>query len=34
MLFNVVADMLTVMIQRAKYDGQIEDVIPHLVNPE
>jgi hypothetical protein len=32
MLFNILADMLTVMIQRAKSDGQIEDVIPHLVD--
>jgi hypothetical protein len=32
MLFNVVADMLAVMIERAKSDGQIEGVIPHLVD--
>ena len=30
MLFNIVADMLAVMIERAKSDGQIEGVIPHL----
>jgi hypothetical protein len=32
MLFNIVADMLAVMIERAKSDGQIEGVIPHLVD--
>ena len=31
-LFNIVADMLTIMINRAKLDGQIEGVIPHLVD--
>ena len=31
-LFNIVADMLAVMIERAKLDGQIEGVIPHLVD--
>ena len=31
-LFNIVADMLVVMIDRAKLDGQIEGVIPHLVD--
>ena len=31
-LFNIVADMLAVMIDRAKLDGQIEGVIPHLVD--
>jgi hypothetical protein len=34
MLFNIVAYMLTVMTQRAKSDGQIEDVIPYLVDRE
>jgi hypothetical protein len=32
MIFNVVADILAVMVKRAKSDGQIEGVIPHLVN--
>jgi hypothetical protein len=31
MLFNIVADMLAILIERAKADGQIEGVIPHLV---
>jgi hypothetical protein len=30
MLFNIVDDMLVVMIERAKSDGQIEGVITHL----
>jgi hypothetical protein len=32
MLFNMVADMRAVMIERVKSDGQIEGVIPHLVD--
>jgi hypothetical protein len=32
MLFNIVADMLAIMIERAKSDCLIEGVIPHLVN--
>jgi hypothetical protein len=32
MLFNIVADMLVIMIERAKNDGLIEGVIPHLVD--
>jgi hypothetical protein len=32
MLFNIVADMLAIMIEHAKSDGQIEGVIPHLVD--
>jgi hypothetical protein len=32
MLFNIVADMLAILIERAKADGQIEGVIPHLVD--
>ena len=32
MLFNIVVDMLAVLIERAKADGQIEGVIPHLVD--
>jgi hypothetical protein len=31
MLFNIVADMLA-LIERAKFDGQIEGVISHLVD--
>jgi hypothetical protein len=29
-LFNIVADMLALLINRAKIDGQIRGVIPHL----
>jgi hypothetical protein len=32
MLFNIVADMLAILIEWAKSDGQIEGVIPHLVD--
>jgi hypothetical protein len=32
MLFNILADMLAILIERAKADGQIEGVIPHLVD--
>jgi hypothetical protein len=32
MLFNIVADMLAILIEHAKSDGQIEGVIPHLVD--
>jgi hypothetical protein len=32
MLFNIVPDMLTIMIGRAKNDGLIEGVILHLVD--
>jgi hypothetical protein len=32
MLFNIVADMLAIIIERAKVDGQIEGVVPHLVD--
>jgi hypothetical protein len=31
-LFNIVADMLALLINRAKTDGQIRGVIPHLVD--
>jgi len=31
-LFNIVADMLAVLIDRAKVDGQFEGVVPHLVD--
>ncbi len=30
--FNIVVDMLAVLIERAKGDGQIRGVIPHLVD--
>jgi hypothetical protein len=32
MLFNLVVDMLTILINRAKLDGQIDGVVPHLVD--
>jgi hypothetical protein len=31
-LFNVVVDMLAIFIARAKEDGQIQGIIPHLVD--
>jgi hypothetical protein len=31
-LFNIVADMLALLIRRATADGQIRGVIPHLVD--
>ena len=31
-LFNIVADMLAIMIERAKIDGLFVGVIPHLVD--
>jgi hypothetical protein len=30
-LFNIVADMLAIIISRAKEDGQVDGLIPHLV---
>ena len=30
-LFNLVADMLAILIARAKEDGQVDGLIPHLV---
>ena len=30
MLFNIIADMLAILIARAKEDGQIGSLIPHL----
>jgi hypothetical protein len=30
-LFNIVVDMLAILIVRAKEEGQIEGVIPHLI---
>ena len=32
MLFNIVVDMLAILIERAKTDGQIAGVVPHLVD--
>src|SRR4051812_31289871 len=31
-LFNIVADMLAIMIERAKLDGQNEGIVPHLMD--
>jgi hypothetical protein len=31
-LFNIVVDMLAILNKRAKSEGKIESVIPHLVN--
>jgi hypothetical protein len=31
-LFNIVADMLVILIKRAKEDVQINGIIPHLVD--
>jgi hypothetical protein len=31
-IFNIVADMLAILIARAKEDGQVEGLIPHLVD--
>jgi hypothetical protein len=32
MLFNIMADMLAIIIEHAKVDGQIEGVVPHHVD--
>ena len=32
MLFNIVVGMLAILIERAKLDGQIAGVVPHLVD--
>ena len=32
MLFNIVVDMLAIMIERAKVDGQIDGVVNYLVD--
>jgi hypothetical protein len=32
MLFNILADMLAIIIERVEADGQIEGVVPHLVD--
>jgi hypothetical protein len=31
MLFNIVVDMLAILLQRAKEDGQVDGLVPHLV---
>jgi hypothetical protein len=31
MLFNIVVDMLAILIERAKEDGQVGGLIPHIV---
>lgn len=31
-LFNIIADILVVLTKRAKADGQISGIIPHLVD--
>jgi hypothetical protein len=31
-LFNIIADMLALLINRAKADGQIRGVLPHLID--
>jgi hypothetical protein len=31
-LFNIVVDMLAILIKRAKNSGQIEGVVPHLID--
>jgi retron-type reverse transcriptase len=31
-LFNIVGDMLAILIQRAKEDGMVDGLIPHLVD--
>jgi hypothetical protein len=33
-LFNIIADMLAILIARAKEDGQVAGLIPHLVEGE
>jgi hypothetical protein len=32
LLFNIVVDMLTILIKRAKAEGEIDRVVPHLVD--
>ena len=31
-LFNIVVDMLAILINRAKEDGQVAGLVPHLVD--
>jgi len=30
-LFNIVVDMLAIIISKAKENGQVKEVVPHLV---
>jgi hypothetical protein len=32
LIFNIVADMLAILMNRAKVDGQISGVVPHLID--
>jgi hypothetical protein len=32
LLFNLVADILSILINRAKEDGQVRGLVPHLVD--
>jgi hypothetical protein len=32
LLFNIVADMLAIMIHSAKEHGQVSGVVPHLID--
>ena len=32
MYINIVANMLAILINRAKVQGQLKDVIPHLID--
>jgi hypothetical protein len=32
LLFNIVADMLAILIKKAKVEGQFDVVVPHLVD--
>jgi len=32
LLFNIVADMLAILLNSAKVDGQISGVVPHLID--
>ena len=32
LMFNLVADMLAILIARAREDGQISGLIPHLID--
>ena len=32
LLFNIIADMLSILIQRAKEHGQVGGVVPHLID--
>jgi hypothetical protein len=31
-LFNIIADVIALLINRAKADGQIRGVLPHLID--